>query len=499
MQMKQAYIRILKIGFILVGIFLSNYIYTQYFYENDIQKYASIVELVRAVPKETKVLYLGESSNITYGHNDKDKRAISDFVSDYFPDLPIADITKPAAHAGIYLDLLKQIPEGDSIETLLLTLNMRTFNAQCLYSYTETSFQQSLVLLRDNPPLFNRFLLSFKAYDVKTDKERDEQVFAKWRREHFNKKWGIPYKTTIEWFKAMEKKGVMDSTGKMDDFETNLACTYIKTYSFEIDTNHNPRVKEFDALLAYAKERGWKIILNLLPENTDRANQLIGKKLVNMMEYNGNLLKTYYQNKGIPVVDNLLLLQNEAYLDQDWTTEHYHEQGRKSIAKNLALKLKKSYPNKFVQVDYSIPKRTYFNNCENRTSWEQLYTITDEKAFSLPNASKVNKETPFSITCETSLVGIADSLKTKLHINLMAYLPKLDESIKLVVEFSDGVPYTSEGYPLMHQINVSKEWKVYDLELDIPMHLRNANRLKIFVTNPLESGCYIDDFSIKIK
>ena len=104
--LKHITIRILLVLGLLLGM---NWVYTQFFFEQDLQKYSPVLELVQDFPKDAKVLYIGESSNTTSRDDDQDKRAISDFVDDYFPSLKISDITKPAGHSGIYYDLLKLV------------------------------------------------------------------------------------------------------------------------------------------------------------------------------------------------------------------------------------------------------------------------------------------------------------------------------------------------------------------------------------------------------
>ena len=200
---------IYRVFLLLILIIAFNFIYAKWFYEKDIQKHSDIINLVREIPEDADIIYLGESSNITFRSDDLDKRPISDFIGDYYPELKIYDITKPASHAGIYEVLLENIPDDHHIKTIIVTLNLRSFNAQWIYSNLETSLQKSLVLIKPYPPLYNRFMLSFKAYDIKTESERQKQFKTKWKRDKFHLTNDLEFKNVIEWDKWMFHNGIV--------------------------------------------------------------------------------------------------------------------------------------------------------------------------------------------------------------------------------------------------------------------------------------------------
>ena len=147
-------VRILSLVLLFLGM---NLLYKHMFFEKDLQLYSSIINLVRDVPPDADIIYVGESSNNTAHQDDQDKRKISDFIADYYPSLAMYDLTKPAAHAGIFKVLLQQFPEESEVETVIVTLTLRSFNAQWIHSPLETPLQKSVVLLKPYPPLFNRF------------------------------------------------------------------------------------------------------------------------------------------------------------------------------------------------------------------------------------------------------------------------------------------------------------------------------------------------------
>jgi len=130
---------LLKLVSLILLLVVINYIYKYFFYEQDLQHYSDVINLVRAVPNDADIIYIGESSNNSFRDDDIDKRPISALISDYFPDLKVYDITKPASHAGIYKILLQNIPGESRVKTIIVTLNMRSFNTVWIHSKLETS------------------------------------------------------------------------------------------------------------------------------------------------------------------------------------------------------------------------------------------------------------------------------------------------------------------------------------------------------------------------
>ncbi len=337
---------------LLVLLLGMNLLYTRLFFEKDLQKYSSIINLVREVPLEADIIYLGESSNNTAREEDLDPRKISDFVADYFPGLDLYDLTRPAAHAGIFKVLLAHMPDESEVETVIVTLTLRSFNAQWIHSPLETSLQRSLVLLRPYPPLVNRFLLSFKAYEIKTKEEREYDFIKQWERDKLHFPYEFPHENVRLWDRWMAYEGIRDESGEINRAQTELACHYIKAYGFQIDTLQNPRIADFDDIVELARKRGWKLVFNLMAENMERAGQLVGKDLVFLMNENRELLKKYYGSRGVSVVDNLSSVEDGLFIDQEWTTEHYAERGRKTVAKNVAGAIRDWYPDAYRDTGY---------------------------------------------------------------------------------------------------------------------------------------------------
>jgi hypothetical protein len=491
-----------KVILLFIVLVIINAVYSKWFYEDDIQQHSDIINLVRDIPNDADIIYVGESSNNSFRRDDLDKRYISAFVGDYFPELNTYDITKPAAHAGIYKVLLENIPLENQVKTVIVTLNLRSFNANWIYSDLETPLQKSLVLIKPYPPLFNRFLLSFKAYDIKSESEREEQFKKKWKRDQFNLPFEFPFQNVIEWDYWMANYGIKDSVGNIDYKQTELACHYIKTYGFQLDTTNNPRIKDFNDIIKLAHKRGWNLVFNLLAENTEKAQELIGDELVYMINENAKILENYFQNRGVIVVNNLNVVEDEQFIDQDWTTEHYAEKGRKIVAKNVAEALKTWYKEFYVEVNLGTTYHTnFFNSCDNSCEvWEQMHTITSELAYSGNKSSRTGTGNDFSITWEYPLKVIPDSLKQNIAIELMLNQKSLNHDAKLIIEaHGSSFNFSRVGFDVKDDIKEVNQWVKYSKTFTIPDSIKQADLMKIYIYNPSREKIYVDDFRIVIK
>jgi len=493
---------LVKISLLILIFVTINFIYNKWFYETDIQKHSEIINLVWDIPNNADIIYIGESSNNTFRSDDIDKRMISSFVGDYFPELNTYDITKPASHAGIYKVLLENIHEENKVKTIVVTLNLRSFNAQWIYSNLETPLQKSVVLIKPYPPLYNRFLLSFKAYDIKTDREREKQVKKKWRNDKFHLPYEFQFQNVIEWDKYMWKNGIKNSDGSKNQQLTELACHYIKTYGFQLDTINNPRIKDFNEIIELANKRGWNLVFNLLAENTEKAEELVGDDLIYMMEENVRLLQSYYQHRGVKVVNNLNKVENEQFIDQHWTTEHYAETGRKTIAENVAEALRTWHNEFYHNVDYKKTYQTnFFNNCDNKNIvWGQMHTITTEAAFSGEKSSQTGAGNDFSITMEYPLKVIPDSLKQNFVIELMLKQTSVNHNAKLILQ-ANGKGFSNywNGFDLKNEVKEENKWLKFNKTISIPDSIKQADLIKIYVYNTSKEKIFIDDFRISIE
>lgn len=335
---------------IFILLFLAiNFVYVHTWYKKDLEKFCWIMPNIQDLPADTRILYLAESSNFRYSDSDSNKRRISQLASDYFPGLKFSHLDQGALHAGNYKWILRNVSKKSDIQTVIVTMNLRSFGADWIYSNLETSLQQQMVMLRRNLPLVNRAVISFRGYDIKNDEERHQQLIDKWTRDKLVFPWEFPYSNVMEWDSAVGNGSFRNPDGSWDMPRIELATNFIKNFAFQIDTLTNPRIKDFDDIVKYCSKRNWNVVFLIMAENTDKASELTDKDLVWLMLQNRNLLLKRYTAKGVLVVDNLESVPDSCFIDRDWPTEHYNEAGRRIIAHNLADSLKKFHGDKYVQ------------------------------------------------------------------------------------------------------------------------------------------------------
>ena len=177
-------------------------------------------------------------------------------------------------------------------------------------------------MLCQRPALLNRAVLSFKAYDIKSTDERYRQMSDYWASHP------LPHHPSVpQWGDSVNT----DST--------TMPGTFVRNYAFIIDTLNNVRVRDFDRIVRLAKQRDWNLVFNLLTEDVEWADDLVGSDLTTLMRQNAELLVERYSRMGVTVVNNFDILPDSLFRDRDFTTEHYLQQGRQIIADRVAQAL----------------------------------------------------------------------------------------------------------------------------------------------------------------
>jgi hypothetical protein len=340
---------IVRLVLLILILGAANFIYIKTFWKEDLRSAGALTALLNA-KDSADIIYIGESSNTTCSEKDSSKKSISQFASDYFPSLVLRQIQKEATHAGNYIFLIEHLQNPGRIKTVIVTLNLRSFDASWINSRLETSLSNTNILLKKYPPLLNRFLLSLSTSEKKPEKEREQAITFHLKNDPLNFPYEFKYKNAYAWDSAVAKQGlvIMPEDNKLHvSPKAELACHYIKAYAFNIDTSNNPRIADFDKIVKLCKEKNLHLVLNLMAENIQYADSLVGKDLVFLLKRNRDLLMKRYDKNGVIVVDNLESVRGLDYIDQNWTTEHYDQYGRMKIAQNLAGALEKIYPKEF--------------------------------------------------------------------------------------------------------------------------------------------------------
>ena len=474
--MKKLLIRIVMVLAMLVVL---NGVYSKWFFEKDLREHSDIVELSwQVVDDSCRIIYLGASSNNSYGLEETDTRKISAYLAEYFPTVKTGDLTKAAGHAQTFYYLLKQIPANSAVETVVVTMNLRSFGPNWIYSKLETALRKQIVLLEDEPPLVNRFMLGFKAYPIKTEQEWVDLIY--WHRRHdpLNFPYDFPFDNNYAWDSAVGWNGLCDAEGRRDQKMTELACHYIKAYGFTI-ADDNVRVKDFDAIVDLCRERGWNLVFNLMAENVDKAHQLVGDDLLFLIKRNRDYLMDRYENReGIKVVNNLSLVRDVNFIDQNWTTEHYYEEGRRMVAQNVAQCLKEFYPADYFPIEIKADTGHYRFAGEERT---------------------LNKQQPYS----HALALTADSIRPDWEMVNVAFMMKQADGshkTKLTIEKCDAQGQVSfETCPTWPQNLTIGQWEFVTFALPLDSAFRVSEQIKIYVYNASESAVQIKDLDVSFR
>jgi hypothetical protein len=326
-------IRILLIGGFLIGF---NKLYKRFFWQEDLVKHGPMLDNLIQLQDTCDVIYFGESSNFTTHPDDTDKSRISDIIALEFPDHKFGTINHGAYHIGMFLPLVRQIPQSVPVKTIIITMNLRTFNQDVIFGPDEARLRLASRFYQPMPSILNKTLASLNYYDNRSGHERDILKWNSWTYDtlqssidsiRFNKN------TIRRW---CEVPKFVDSSGKQDDAKRQLADQYIKAYAFQLDSQ-NQMVKEFDELVNVANRKNLRLVINIIPENVEDAGYYIGSNLVWLMQKNRDFLVQRYENKDVIVVDNLEILTGNHFIDRaSIPQEHYDFNGRKAIGQRVA-------------------------------------------------------------------------------------------------------------------------------------------------------------------
>jgi hypothetical protein len=334
---------VIKLGcaflMLMLCLFLTNNIYEKYFYRQDLKESdAEMLLKLDSFQYTSDVLYFAESSNATLADDDTCLLTIAQMIDSLNTEKVVA-IDHGAIHAKTYKLLIENINEDAKVKTLIVTLNMRSFGANWIHSKMETALMKANVMYEQIPPIAKRIMLAFNGFDNQNDQMRGHIMEDHWQHDYIHLPDTFPYKNVRAWDDAVGGKNVLNFTlpnGDWDVPSIELSTSYIKTYAFTIDPSSNPRIKDFDEIVEIAKTKKLKLVYNLLAENMEYADSLVGKVLTDVMKENAQMLIKRYTDKGVLVVDNLSAVAGKEFSEKRWTSEHYTQRGRWTIARNVA-------------------------------------------------------------------------------------------------------------------------------------------------------------------
>ena len=308
-------------------------VYRYTFYSDDLESNCTLMQRSeKPVAEGDDVVYLGESSNHAVADDEPDKRFISDMLQDMLPDHSVANLDKDACHAGIYYDILRNIPKDSPVRTAVVTVNMRSFTAEWIYSDLEVPLRKEQVMMKKAPALYRRLLLAFKGYTHWSEEERARTVRHALRHQSFAPPVGVEWNTASEWDRALAEQ--LRAQGVSED-TISLATHYVKCFAGEVDED-NPRIRDLDRIARLCERRGWRLLYHILPDNEEQMASLVGPALVELLRRNGTFVEERYRAMGVIVVNNQGLVADADFRDRDYPTEHYRQAGRQTIAAAIA-------------------------------------------------------------------------------------------------------------------------------------------------------------------
>lgn len=322
--------------------FVLNELYFYTFWKSDVNKHADTLENLWVVPSNSDAIYFGESSNFHITERDTFKHRISYILDDLLPEHKLATVDNAGLHLGTYLALMQNIPSQLSLKYIVITLNMRSFDATWRYSEFETNLSKLERLIAPGPKLWNKFLVSLNHYDNKSNAERLIQVQNAWKSEYFTIP-DIPYHNVADWDKAIAWGEWTGAKKNMNTDTISLAAHHVKNFAFDINLKTNERIKDLEEIINLSQKKGWVVYFNVLAENVSQTKELIGPGLVSLMKQNVTKLKKQYETEDVIFIDNLEILPDSCFVDRNWPTEHYNYTGKQIVAKRIAQKIKERF------------------------------------------------------------------------------------------------------------------------------------------------------------
>lgn len=479
-----------------------NFVYEYWLFPQDLKDHSDAGHRLWAVRDSSDILYLGESSDVTVADEDLEKLSISQFLQQYYPAQRLGAVSRGALHLGNYLSLLHNVPADSRVKTVVVTLNLRAFDATWINSKLETALQKEMTLLQPGPPLWRRLLLSLRNYEIKTAAQWAAAARDQWARDTLRFPTPFPYPTVLAWDSAIAAgTDRHDSLPARSAAETSLAGHYVKNFAFQIDPATNPRIHDLDRIVALAQARGWQLVLNLLPENMAQAERLVGTPLTLLMRQNRDLLVARYGSlPSVTLVDQLESLPTEDFLDQNWTTEHYFEHGRRAVADRLARAISPLLPGQ-MQVpaqQHRLRERFFFNDCEGQVVWSQMQTLDMTHAHSGQQAclTRGPKE-QFGVTLSYPMTAFDTTALDSLHFSCWVYPLGADHNASIAWEAGgEQTGYLWDSIQLRRFALPTGRWSQIQFSRVLWPNLPQAEIVKVYPYNPSETAIWFDDIRI---
>jgi hypothetical protein len=318
---------------VIVTVWVSAYVYKKIYWVPELKDQGHMLFNLLEFQWHNDLLYMGESSNYWISPDDSDKRTISDMINDSIKGMRLSGLQVPAYHAGMFLPIVRLLDTTSRVKSLVITMNLRSFGQPWIYSTQENALMRTKCFYYPAHPLYNRMAATLQYYDNPSPDKQDKKMLHCFEFDTLKVNFNLAHNTIKRW--CEQEKFPLPGGG--EDFPKRvLADHYIKAYAFQIDTNTNVRIKDFDEIVKACREKKIKLYYNILSENVQWADSLVGKELVYFMRANTALLVDRYSRMGVIMINNLEAVPGESFGEKTWTTEHYDQKGRLIVAGNVS-------------------------------------------------------------------------------------------------------------------------------------------------------------------
>lgn len=322
--MKKLIIKIVLLSFI---VFITQAVYIHFVPIPDIKE---IKELRLAIKTQKDVFYFGDSTDFTFGSDDKQLKTTDQLLQEYLPTNHIQAITRSGNHAEMYQEYARFIRQSGYIpKVIIVTINMRLFSVESENNpagqFTEDrlylQYKHSL-LYPFLPFLINAQILSI--YPITFETYYNAPVFMGGR------KIGI-----IKDFIGEKKYATYSNQ--------NLKDKIILFYMARLQENDR-RLQSLVDILNIYKRTPTKIIYYVTPIDYQTGDMFLGPIFRKQVSENvDTIIQTLNKHGAKQVINMAFDLPSKDFIwkKSEYINEHINDVGRAYIAKKIATEIKK--------------------------------------------------------------------------------------------------------------------------------------------------------------
>lgn len=313
-------IRLLVLAVIIV---LGSVIYQFTIYPQKLEKEGWLKDLVsERINKKSDIYYFSSSPNHAAAPYDTAKTQIGEFIQEALPHRTISIIDTSSIHAGIFIEILKRLPEEKLPKEIIMNLNIRSFGAHWMYSDLENSLQRNLAYWNENPGIINHLNIALKNYNYTSPGDLAGKIEHQKRLEQLP----LPneHSTINRWIYDLKKLNPENKMGPL----------MVDNFAFVIDKK-NKMLGYFSEVVSWSKSKGIPITFVILPEDLNGMEAHVGKQLVELVKENKQFLINFCKTKNVRCVDLCNTLESKFFFENH-PTEHYNLEGRQFVGKSIA-------------------------------------------------------------------------------------------------------------------------------------------------------------------